>query len=92
MSCSVNPIWLYNLTKNINWNEISNIDYTERSTNNHTLNPLGDRFCDNVIFYYMVPVNTNTKNKNDYLSEFLAEHTSKIKRILQSHNINVNIY
>ena len=39
---------LYNLTKTINWNNISDIDFTERSTNNHKLNPLSDRFCDNV--------------------------------------------
>ena len=83
---------LYNHTKTINRNDISNIDYTERSTNNHKLNPLSDRFCDNIIFYYMVPIDTNTKNENEYLSKYLAEHTSKIKRILQSHNINVNIY
>ena len=81
---------LYNLTKTINWNNISDIDFTERSTNNHKLNPLSDRFCDNVIFYYMVPIDPHNKNKNDYLSKYLAEHTSKIKRILQSHDINVN--
>ena len=81
---------LYNLTKTINWNDISDIDYTERSPNNHKHNPLSDRFCDNAIFYYMVPINPYAKNKNDYLSKYLAERTSKIKRILQSHDINVN--
>lgn len=53
-------------------------------------NPLSDRFCDIVIFYYMVPVDTNNKNKKEYLQKFLAEHTSKINRLLIEHNINVN--
>ncbi|KAK8839060.1 hypothetical protein M9Y10_032527 [Tritrichomonas musculus] len=67
--------------KKITLNDVSKIY-------NH--NPLSDRFCDNIIFYNMVPVDANTKNKNEYLSKFLAEHTSNIKRILQSHNIDVN--
>ena len=81
---------LYNLTKTINWNDISDIDYTEGASNKHELKALSDRFCDNVIFYYMVPIDPNNKNKVEYLSKFLAEYTSKIKRLLAEHNININ--
>ena len=78
---------LYNLTKTLNWNDISNIDYagsttkyTERSTNDHPLKALSERFCDNIIFYYLVPIDPNNKNKVEYLSKFLAEYTSKKSR------------
>ena len=53
---------LYNLTKTINWNDISYIDYTEGARNGNTLKPLSERFCDNIILYYLVPI-TNNANK-----------------------------
>ena len=79
---------LYNLTKTINWNDISDIDYAG-VRNGNTLKPLSERFCDNIIFYYLVPFNKDT-NKIEYLSKFLAEYTFKIKRLLAEHNIKIN--
>ena len=86
---------LYNLTKVINNNNISDIDYAGSTTkyaegvrNGNALKALSERLCDNIIPYYMVPFNKDT-NKVEYLSKYLAEYTAKIKRILQSHNINV---
>lgn len=79
---------LNNFTKSINWNDISNIDYTTRATNKHPLKALSERFCDNIILYYLVPVNENT-NKLEFLSKFLAEYTAKIKRLFVAHNINI---
>ena len=82
---------LYNLTKTINWNNISDNDYAAGATNIHPLKALSERFCDNIIFYYLVPIgDSSNKNKNDYLAKYLSEHTSKIKRILAEHNININ--
>ncbi|KAK8882367.1 hypothetical protein M9Y10_045009 [Tritrichomonas musculus] len=81
---------LYNFTKSININDISDIDYTAGASNNNTLKPLSERFCDNIIFYYLVPIDPNNKNKVEYLFKFLAEYTSKIKRLQTEHNINVN--
>ena len=81
---------LYNFTKSININDISDIDYTAGASSNNTLKPLSERFCDNIIFYYLVPIDPNNKNKVEYLFEFLAEYTSKIKRLLTEHNIHVN--
>ncbi|KAK8838418.1 hypothetical protein M9Y10_033047 [Tritrichomonas musculus] len=88
---------LYNLTKSLNWNDISDIDYTAGASNRHELKPLSDRFCDNIILYYKVPLCEqsptsrigNNANKMEHLSKFLAEYTAKIKRILIAHNINV---
>ena len=79
---------LYNTTKNINLNDISNINYTAEATNNHKLKPLSERFCDNIILFYKVPI--IEQDKIEYLSKFLAEYTYKIRRILLSHNINVS--
>lgn len=53
-----------------------------------TLNDAGPDSIDNVIFYYLVPVDPNNKNKMMYLSKFLAEYTSKIRRLAAEHNIN----
>lgn len=63
---------LYNFAKIINWNDISNINYTVRVRNNHTLKALSDRFFENVIFYCMVPIYPYNKSKEEYLSKFLA--------------------
>ena len=85
---------LYNLTKILNKNNISDIDYTAQNTlkrksnAGHELKSLSNRFCDNIILYYLVPFNKDV-NKNEYLSKFLAEYTSKIKRLLADHKINV---
>lgn len=62
---------LYNLTKIINGNDISNIEYTTGDTNGHSFKSLSEQFCDNIIFYYLVPVNENT-NKLEHLSKYLA--------------------
>ena len=58
---------MYNLTKAINYNNISDIDYagsttkyTEGARNGNTLIALSERFCDNIILYYMVPFNKDT--------------------------------
>lgn len=79
---------LYNFTKSINGNDISNIDYTAGAINGHPLKALSERFCDNIILYYLVPVNDNT-NKLEYLAKFLDEYTAKIKRLFVSHNISI---
>ena len=81
---------LYNFTKTLNWNDISDINYTIRSHNNHKLKPLSERFCDNIVFYYLVQNDPNNKNKVEYLSKFLTKYTSKIKRLLALPNFNVN--
>ena len=81
---------LYNFTKSINGKDISNIDYTagtfkqsfrDEVRNGHPLKALSERFYDNIILYYLIPINENT-NKLEYLSKFLAEYTAKIKRLL----------
>ena len=81
---------LYNLTKSANMNDISDINYTAGATNNNVLKALSQRFCDNIILYYLVPIDPNNKNKVEYLSKFLAEYTAKIKRLLTEHNINIS--
>ncbi|KAK8896227.1 hypothetical protein M9Y10_014122 [Tritrichomonas musculus] len=62
---------LYNLTKSINANDISNIDYTAGVRNKHELKALSERFCDNIILYYLVPIKDKKGNKVEYLSKFL---------------------
>ena len=42
---------LYNFTMIINWNDISNIDYTTEAGSNHKLKSLSEKLCDNVIFF-----------------------------------------
>lgn len=71
-------IMMYNLTKNIKRNDISNIDYTTGATNVHQLKALRERLCDSILLYYLVPILDNT-NKLEYLSKFLMEYTTKIK-------------
>lgn len=56
--------------------------------NNDDLNTLSERFSDNVIFYGMVSIDPNNKNKIKYLSKFLAEYISK--RLIAEYNINTN--
>ena len=61
---------LYNITKTIYWNDITIIDYIEGAHNNNKLNLLSERFCNNIIFYNMVP--------EEYLSKFHTEYTFKV--------------
>jgi hypothetical protein len=41
---------LYNLNKWINDNDITSIDYTQKGTNGHVLEPINDIFSDNIIY------------------------------------------
>lgn len=43
------------ITRELNKNDTAFIDYTAGATNEHTLVPLSDRFCDNIILYYFLP-------------------------------------
>lgn len=81
-------IMMYKLAKNIKRNDISNIDYTTGATNGHQLKALSERLCDSILLYYLVPISDNT-NKLEYLSKFLMEYTTKIKRLFAAHNNNV---
>lgn len=46
---------LYNINKQINTNDTATLDLTYGGTNNNTLEPVSTRFCDNIIFYFIIP-------------------------------------
>ena len=89
---------LYNITKRLNTNNTANINYCIGGTNNNPLEPLGPLFCDNIILYYYITpqqillsntlkdyVNGNTVKRDlldKEISNYLAENTLKIKRVL----------
>jgi hypothetical protein len=47
-------ILLYNLNKWINENDVTFIDYTQKGTNEHVLEPINDIFSDNIILYFFI--------------------------------------
>ena len=81
---------LYYHKKTINQNDISKIDHTTEPRNKGKLNSLRERICHNINLCYLVPEDPNNKIKVQYPPKFLAEYTSKIKKLQSENNIKVN--
>lgn len=62
---------LYNINKQINTNDTSTLDFTYGGTNNNFLEPVSTRFCDNIIFYFIIPeeIVKNDKTLLDYVNK-----------------------
>lgn len=54
---------LYNITTILNECNTVNINFTSGGENNKKLVPLSNRFCDNIILYFVIPAETIKNSK-----------------------------
>ena len=65
---------LYNITRLINTNDTSDIDFTFGGTNGKELVPFCSRFCDNIILYFVISEDIIKHNKT--LANFVKYNTT----------------
>ena len=90
---------LSTLIKHINKSDIAYIDYSLGGDKNHTINPLNELFCDNIIVFtpieniYLFGINNNNEQEIDIKhipKELLAKTTANIKFAFNHNGLSIN--
>ena len=92
---------LSTLNKHINKSDIASIDYSLRGDKNHSINPLNELFCDNIIVFtpienlYLFKVNDKNEREIDIKhipKELLGKTTANIKFAFNPIGLPINKY